>query len=44
MRKIVLAVSIIAVIAMAVLNLTYSNELKPDVVYPIANQHIEWTK
>ena len=43
MRKIALVVSILAVVALAVLNLTYRNELEPDVVYEMANQHIEWT-
>ena len=42
MRKIALAVTILAVIAMTVLNLAYDDRLKPDVVYPMANQRIEW--
>ena len=44
MKKFALVVSILAVIALAVLNLTYDDTLKPDEVYPMANQHIEWTK
>ena len=40
MKKIVLVVSIIAVIAMAVLNLTYQDGIKPDVEFPIANHGI----
>lgn len=42
MKKIVLTVSVLAVIALTVLNLAYSSELQPDVVYPMTNQHITW--
>lgn len=42
MRKILLAVSVIAVIALSVLELTYRDTVKPDVVYDMANQRIEW--
>lgn len=42
MKKLIMWISILAVVTLAVLNLTYKNELKPDVVYPMANQHIEW--
>ena len=44
MQKVIMMVSILAVIALAVLNLTYQFGPKPDVVYQMANQHIEWTK
>ena len=36
--------SILAVIAMVVLNLTYDSSIKPDVEYPLVNQHIVWEK
>ena len=42
MSKLIMWISILAVIALAVLNLTYTNEIDPDVVYPMANQHITW--
>ena len=35
-------VTIIAVLTLAVLNLTYQDGIEPDVVYPFANQHITW--
>lgn len=44
MKRLIMIASILAVIALAVLNLTYQFGPKPDVVYPMANQHIEWTK
>lgn len=40
MKKAVLILSVLAVIAMAVLNLTYQDGPEPDVVYPIANHGI----
>ena len=43
MRKALLVVSILAVIALAVLNLTYRFGPEPDVVIPMANRNIEWT-
>lgn len=42
MRKLAMILSILAVVALSILNLTYSNEPKPDMVFPMANQHIEW--
>ena len=33
---------VIAVIALAVLNLTYQEGPEPDAVFPMCNQHIEW--
>ena len=42
MRKAVLVISVLAVIALAVLNIVYDDGIKPDVVYQMANQHIEW--
>ena len=34
--------SILAAVAMAVLNLTYDDSMKPDEVFPMANQRITW--
>ena len=42
MKKALLILSILAVVAMAVLNLTYDDRLKPDEVYPFTNQRITW--
>jgi hypothetical protein len=42
MKKVIMWLSIMAVIALAVLNMTYSFGPEPDVVYPMANQRIEW--
>lgn len=42
MKKVLLAVSIVALVAVAVLNLTYDDAPKPDAVYQMANQRIEW--
>lgn len=42
MKKLITIASIIAVVALAVLNLTYRFEREPDAVYPIANQYITW--
>ena len=42
MKKILLIVSILAVIALAVLNLTYHFGPEPDVVIPMANRNITW--
>ena len=38
MKKLLL----ILIIGLAILNLTYKSEVRPDVVYPMTNQHIEW--
>ncbi len=43
MKKLLMVVSVLALVAMVILNLTYDDSIKPDVVYPMANQHIEWT-
>ena len=43
MRKFLLILSVLAVIALAVLNLAYDDRIPPDAVYSMANQHIEWT-
>lgn len=43
MRKALLVVSILAVVALAVLNLTYHFGPEPDIVTPMANRNIEWT-
>ena len=42
MQKIVMVVSILAVIALAVLNLTYQFGPEPDVVCQMANRNITW--
>lgn len=42
MQKMIMWVSILAVIALAVLNLTYA-EPEADAVYPMVNRNIEWT-
>lgn len=42
MRKFLLAVSVLAVVALTVLNLTFDFSLKPDEVYPMTNQKISW--
>ena len=42
MRKFLMILSVLAVIALAVLNLVYDDRIPPDVVCPMANQHIEW--
>jgi len=44
MRKLMLVLSVVAVIAMVVLELTYDDSIKPDAVYPMVNQHIVWEK
>lgn len=43
MRKFLLILSVLAVIALAVLNLTYPFGPEPDIICPMANRHIEWT-
>ena len=42
MQTALTVVAVLAVIALAVLNLTYDFGGKPDAVYPMANTHIEW--
>lgn len=42
MQKVAMWLTIVVVIALAVLNLTYDFGPKPDAVYPMANQNIEW--
>ena len=39
MRKFLLILSVLAVIALAVLNLAYDDRIPPDDVYPMANQN-----
>ena len=43
MQKAIMVLAVIAAVALGVLNLTYEPGLKPDAVYAMANQHIEWT-
>ena len=42
MRKAIMFISIFAVIALAILNITYSEWPEPDAVYEMANHRIEW--
>ena len=42
MRKALLVVSMLAVVALGILNLTYRFGPEPDVVIPMANRNIEW--
>ena len=42
MQKVVMWISILAVIAFAILNLAYTGP-EPDAVYPMVNRGIEWT-
>ena len=42
MKKVLMVISILAAVAMAVLNLTYQFGPEPDVEYPMANQKISW--
>ena len=42
MQKFLLVVSVLAVIALSVLELTYTG-IEPDEVFPMANKNIEWT-
>ena len=37
-------ISILAVVALAVLNLTYKARPEPDAVYPFANVNIDWNQ
>lgn len=40
--KIAMWLSIVAVVALAVLNLTFRPSVEPDAVYPMVNQRITW--
>lgn len=42
MKKALITVLSLAIVALAVLNLTYRFEPEPDAIYPMTNQHIEW--
>ena len=42
MQKIIMRLTILAVIVLAVLNLVYPFGPEPDAVYPMTNQHITW--
>lgn len=44
MRKLLMWISVLAVVALTVLNLTFDFSLKPDEVYPMTNQKIIWEK
>lgn len=41
-QKVIMWITILAVVVLAVLNLVYPFGPEPDVIYPMANQHIEW--
>ena len=41
MQKVIMVIAVLAVVALGILNLSYTGR-KPDVVYTMANQHIEW--
>lgn len=43
-KRFLMILSILAVVGMAVLNLTYDDTMKPDEVYPFTNQKITWEK
>ena len=40
--KVAMWLSILAAVALAILNVSYQFGPEPDVVYPMANQHIQW--
>lgn len=42
MRKVILVLSILAAVALGILDATYDFGQKPDAVYDMANKHIEW--
>ena len=42
MQMVIMWLAILAVMILAVLNLVYDGRIPPDVVCPMANQHIEW--
>lgn len=42
MQKVIMWLSILAVIALAVLNVVCQPETTADAVFPMANQRIEW--
>ena len=42
MQKVIMWISILAVITLAVLNLTYRFGPEPDEIFPMANRHITW--
>lgn len=44
MQKVITILAVLAVVALGVLNLTYDFGTKPDMVHPMANQHVEWIK
>ena len=40
--KVAMWLSILAAVALAILNVSYQFGPEPDVVYPMANQRIQW--
>ena len=44
MQKVIMWLSILAVIALAVLNIVYQPETTADAVYPMVDQRIAWSQ
>lgn len=42
MRKVILVLSILAAVALGILDATFDFGQKPDAVYEMTNKHIEW--
>ena len=42
MKRFVMWLSILAAVAMGILNFAYDDRITPDVVYSMANQRISW--
>lgn len=42
MKKFLTILPVLVAVALAILNLTYDDRIKPDEVYEMCNQHIEW--
>ena len=43
MKRILLIASLLAVVALGVLNIVYDDRIEPDAVFPMANRFIEWS-
>ena len=43
MKRLLVCIEILAMIALTALNIAYCSGPEPDVIYPMTNQHIEWT-
>lgn len=42
MKRVILILSVLAAVAMGIIDFTYDDSIKPDTVHPMANQHISW--